>query len=234
MPPGQAQVPPGRPQMPPGRPQMPAGQGQKDLQLQRFKDIRRTSGLHRVPVTNVLDEVFTASKDGKLTYAQFAPVYKTLMQKHIAEGEMPHESMPGAVFGMFDERREATVDVMKLISGITTLCDGNEDEKIKATFDRFDKQNSQMTADDLFQFISSIFKVVLTPQIAVAMNAMGVGAVTPEDLAQTIVGECFKAVGLNHQNEKISVEQFVHWFNTSCENQPTPILGVFRRLLTEP
>lgn len=217
--------------MPPGRPQMPSSQ---DIQLQRYKDLRRTSGLHRVPVTAVLDEMFKASIDGKLTFAQFAAAYQALIQKHIPGGEMPPQNMPGTVFSVFDERRESTVDVMKLISGITTLCDGNEDEKIKATFDRFDKQNSEMTADDLFQYTLSIFKVVLTPQIGKVMGAMGVGTVTPEDLAQTIVRECFKAVGLNQQNEKISAEKFLHWFNASCENQSTPMFGVFRRLLIEP
>lgn len=181
-----------------------------DGQLDTLKDIRRQSGLKDVPVSQALAAMRNRAVDGMLTRDQFNQAYEGLLAAHVSLPVAP--KVRAAVYNLFDRDDNGVIDMMELICGVSILCSGTEDEKILAVFNVFDENGDGFVSmDEMFKFLSSIFKVVLTPQVLDTMNSMGVLVEAPDDLASVTVQECFKKVDLNHDG-KLSIVEFKEWF----------------------
>lgn len=201
---------------------------QDDPQLQNLKELRRTCGLKSVPVSDGLMMLKNAASDGKLTRETFLGVYSQLVEAHGVEP--PPESVQNAVFDLFDRNDDNVVDMMELICGISLLCSGSEDDKIHAVFNVFDENgDGYISMDEMFKFLTSVFKVVLTPNVMGVMNSMGVTVESPEDLASVTTMECFKMADLNHDG-KLSTAEFKSWFYAP-RNDPSFLFSPVRKLL---
>lgn len=144
--------------------------------------------------------------------------------------EAPGEEVQNAVFDLFDRDDNNIVDMMELICGISLLCSGSEDDKIHAVFEVFDENGDGfISMDEMFKFLTSVFKVVLTPNVMAVMNSMGVTVESAEDLASVTSLECFKTADLNHDG-KLSVTEFKNWFYAP-RNDPSFMFSPVRNLL---
>merc|ERR1719460_1685612 len=144
--------------------------------------------------------------------------------------DAPNKQVQDAVFDLFDRDDNKVVDKMELICGISLLCQGSEDDKIKAVFDVFDENGDGfISMDEMFKFLTAVFKVVLTPNVMGAMRGMGVEVDGPEDLASVTALECFKAADLNHDG-KLSISEFRTWFY-GPKNDPSFLFSPMRSML---
>jgi len=201
---------------------------QDDPQLQNLKELRKTSGLKFVPVEVGLSTLKSAATDGKLSRETFVAAYARLLESQ--EVELPTDSIQNAVFDLFDRDENHVVDMMELICGISLLCSGSEDDKIHAVFNVFDENGDGfISMDEMFKFLTSVFKVVLTPNVMGVMNSMGVTVESAEDLASVTALECFKTADLN-QDGKLSVTEFKSWFYAP-RNDPSFLFSPVRKLL---
>jgi len=201
---------------------------QDDPQLQNLKELRKTSGLKHVPVGDGLSHLKACAIEGKLSREQFVEGYSALLQANSIEA--PAESVQHAVFDLFDRDDNNIVDMMELICGISLLCAGTEDDKIHAVFNVFDENGDGfISMDEMFKFLTSVFKVVLTPNVMNVMNSMGVNVESAEDLASVTSLECFKTADLNHDG-KLSVVEFKNWFYAP-RNDPSFLFSPVRKLL---
>jgi len=201
---------------------------QDDPQLQNLKELRKTSGLKFVPVEVGLSTLKSAATDGKLSRETFVAAYARLLESQ--EVELPTDSIQNAVFDLFDRDENHVVDMMELICGISLLCSGSEDEKIHAVFNVFDENGDGfISMDEMFKFLTSVFKVVLTPNVMGVMNSMGVTVESAEDLASVTALECFKTADLN-QDGKLSVTEFKNWFYAP-RHDPSFLFSPVRKLL---
>lgn len=199
-----------------------------DPQLQNLKEIRVTCGLKNVPVSTGLQTFKSSAAEGQLTREQFLASYQDLLTNHGIE--LPDEKTQNAVFDLFDRDNNHVVDMMELICGISLLCSGSEDDKIHAVFDVFDENGDGfISMDEMFKFLTSVFKVVLTPDVMGLMNTMGVEVESAEDLASVTAIECFKTADLNHDG-KLSVGEFKTWFYAP-RNDPSFLFSPVRKLL---
>lgn len=199
-----------------------------DPQLQNLKELRKNSGLKTVPVAEGLKKLKSASVEGKLTREQFLQAYQELLEANNIE--LPAEEVRNAVFDLFDRDSNHVVDMMEVICGISLLCAGKEDDKIHAVFDVFDENGDGfISMDEMFKFLTSVFKVVLTPNVIAVMNSMGVTVESAEDLASVTSLECFKTADLNHDG-KLSVTEFKNWFYAP-RSDPSFLFSPVRKLL---
>jgi len=199
-----------------------------DPQLQNLKELRKTCGLKNVPVNDALQALKGVCVDGKLTRDQFIGAYGSLLQQF--EVEVPEEAVKNAVFDLFDRDDNGVVDMMELICGASLLCTGTEEDKIHAVFNVFDENgDGVISMDEMFKFLTSVFKVVLTPNVMAVMNSMGVTVESPEDLASVTALECFKTADLNHDG-RLSVTEFKNWF-FAPRNDPSFLFSPVRKLL---
>jgi len=201
---------------------------QKDEQLNNLKDLRRTSGLKEVPVAGALQTFKGKAEDGQLTRENFLLAYGEILAT--MADTPPVEEVKNAVFDLFDRDDNNIVDMMELICGISLLCGGSEEEKIAAVFGVFDENgDGYISMDEMYKFLTSVFKVVLTPAVIGAMNSMGVDVESAEDLASVTSLECFKTADLN-QDGRLSIEEFKNWF-WAPKSDPSFLLSPVRTLL---
>jgi len=199
-----------------------------DPQLQNLKELRKTCGLKNIPVNDALQSLKNMSSDGKLTRDQFIAAYTLLLQQF--QVEVPGDDVKNAVFDLFDRDDNGIVDMMELICGASLLCTGTEEDKIHAVFNVFDENgDGVISMDEMFKFLTSVFKVVLTPNVMAVMNSMGVTVESPEDLASVTALECFKTADLNHDG-RLSVAEFKNWF-FAPRNDPSFLFSPVRKLL---
>merc|ERR1719424_1701869 len=123
----------------------------------------------------------------------------------------------------------------QFIAAYTTLLQQFEvevpEEAVKnAVFNVFDENgDGVISMDEMFKFLTSVFKVVLTPNVMDVMNSMGVAVESAEDLASVTALECFKTADLNHDG-KLSVAEFKNWF-FAPRNDPSFLFSPVRKLL---
>lgn len=209
---------------------------EKDEQLQNLKELRKTCGLKEIPVNDGLQAFKKGGSDAlagdesfsKLTREKFVETYSALLQDH--KVEVPSDDVKNAVFDLFDRDDNNVVDMMELVCGISLLCKGSEDDKIQAVFKVFDENDDGfISMDEMYKFLTSVFKVVLTPAVLGAMNSMGVNVESAEDLASVTSLECFKSADLNHDG-RLSIEEFKSWFY-GPRNDPAFMFSPVRKLL---
>jgi hypothetical protein len=151
----------------------------EDHQLANLKNVRKVCGLKDVPVAAALLSFKRAGgADGKLYVQNFRQAYCELLQSHRIP--IPADDVQKAVLDLFDRDDNQVVDMMELICGVSLLCAGSEDDKIHAVFQVFDENGDGfISMDEMYKFLTSVFKVVLTPNVMGVMNTMGVQVESP-------------------------------------------------------
>merc|ERR1711900_9125 len=123
-----------------------------------------------------------------------------------------------AVFELFDEDNDGILEMMELFCGISLISPGSENEKIDSVFSLFDEDgDSFVSMEDMFKFLSSTYKVVLTPNVVKVMRGIGVEAESPEDLAQQTTTAIFKAANLKNDG-LLTKEEMKKWFYAPTED----------------
>lgn len=172
--------------------------------------LQQLSGLNTIPVSEGLRALQEAASNAALHREQFLSIYEDLLRSR--GSAIPSKDVQNAIFDLFDKDKNHVVDILELVSGISLMCDGTEDEKIKAVFDVFDdNKDGYISIDEMFKFLSSVFRIGLTPQMLNLINSMGTSIHSAEDLAAVTTMECFKAADLSCDG-RLSIDEFKCWF----------------------
>ena len=107
------------------------------------------------------------------------------------------------VTGMIDPRAVA--------SGLSVLCSGPRDAKVRAAFDLFDiNGDGFISLDEMLKYLSAVFKVlyVATPGMQIQL------VVSAEELALMTTEQVFEQCDTN-QDDRLSFKEFKQWYTDS-------------------
>lgn len=66
-----------------------------------------------------------------------------------------------AVYNMFDQNHDGFVDIDELASGLSILCSGNADEKVREAFRWFDENgDGSISKQEMVKYLTSVFTMM--------------------------------------------------------------------------
>jgi len=119
---------------------------------------------------------------------------------------------------LFDTSGKGFIDLKQLAAGISVLCRGNGEDRIRLAFSVFDDDgDGRITKDEMDRYLTAFFKVCfdLSPHMQ-----HGFKGVSPRDLGSATAAHCFREA--DHDGDgKVSFEEFKRWYS----QQPNPMFG---------
>lgn len=188
-----------------------------------LNEVRRITNLHHYKLKDIFD-FFSASANtqGQLSKSQFFRCFNKLLLKanttanegsqasanlNINTNEV--KSALDRLFTLFDTSMSGTVDITELAAGLTLLCGGKSSEKMHAVFGFYDQnQDGTIHKHEMELFLTALFKVLFSSSSALAQALDGI---SPQQMAQATTEQCFQDCDMD-QNEKLSYEEFEHWY----------------------
>ena len=185
-----------------------------------LEEVKRLTNFGSASVDDVLEAFAECSDDdGALSRGAF----EQAARRYIRTGsQTPIESQRtelvlARLFDLFDTNGDGRVDFAELASGLSVLCGGSRDDKVKAAFQLFDfNGDGFISKDEMELYLTAVFKVLYEAQPGVEEH-IGVG---PEALAVVTAKQCFADADLN-EDGRLSLEEFQKWYSTSMGGMVT-------------
>jgi Ca2+-binding EF-hand superfamily protein len=173
--------------------------------------VREVTGLQDCDV-NAVVRLFesAADRNGSLSRSAFNRCFRTIIN---STGDPNDErlqllnSVLANLFDLFDEDASGHVDSNELICGLTVLCAGRRDDKVRAAFETMDTNSDGfLSKDEMHSYLRSVFKVLYETNPG-SYEHTGVDADT---LAAETTDKAFEDADADHDG-LLSFEEFTHW-----------------------
>lgn len=174
-----------------------------------LSNVRGMLGLGDASVTDVAARFARATNDdGMLTRTAFNRVFESLVPNPSRTQAARLRVVLSHLFSLFDVNGDGMVDFTELSSGLSILCGGNRDDRIRAAFALYDfNGDGHISLEEMTQYLASVFRVMFATQPAVKDRV----AVSPEELAVVTASQCFKDADLDSDG-KLTWEEFRAWY----------------------
>lgn len=165
------------------------------------------------------DEVFElfanrCSEDGTISREAFEECFEQLIDEQFKGDEKHLERLRlilDRLFAIFDADGNGVVDFCELSSGLSVLCGGTREDKVRSAFALYDMNHDGfISLEEMVQYLTSVFKVLYETSPGTQAKL----GVQPEDLAVITAEQCFLEADLNHDG-KLSFDEFVRWYSRS-------------------
>ena len=179
-------------------------------------EMRKLTNLESYPVDTIF-QMFAhcADTNGELSRAAFNGCFGALIGEPESEAQRKRaNAVLGRLFDLFDVDGNGAVSFDELASGLSIMCGGSRDEKVRAAFDLFDLDgNGYIEWDEMVRYLSSVFRILYetSPDTQERLK------VTPDELAEVTADEAFY-VGTSNEREALTFEQFKQWYTESGQD----------------
>lgn len=172
------------------------------------RDFRKDLGLHAFPAHLVWKYFEHNAKDNKLNLDTFLDQFQHLLGK---SGPDVVEMLT-QLFQQFDTDHNGSIDARELMSGLSVLTGGTQDEKVQAVFSAFDVNgDGLLSVSELNSYLANVFKMTYA-------CGSGVGDLTPQELADITSQQIFADTNLNLASDGLDFETFKRWYSDSSED----------------
>mmetsp|Transcript_9937 Transcript_9937/g.18805 ORF Transcript_9937/g.18805 Transcript_9937/m.18805 type:complete len:2759 (+) Transcript_9937:118-8394(+) len=189
-------------------------QGAVQVSQTALGELSKTLGFENLSAEEVFSAFSACAYDGHLDRERFKHAYATLMQRNgISVNRARVSRMLDNLFDIFDQDGNELVDFEELGSGLSVLCKGTRDDKVRAAFQLYDINNSgYITLDEMVTYMTSVFTLLYETSPEVGES---VGSVDPAELAELTARQCFDQADTDGDG-RLSFEEFRAWYS-----QPT-------------
>jgi len=180
-----------------------------------MEEVQKITGLEDQHVEDVF-ELFAshADEEGYLNKESFFDCFATLIRGRIeALDAKDYKRVLFVVESLFqavDLNGDGRIDYCELASGISVLCGGGRDDKVRAAFSLFDLNGDGfISLDEMVTYLTSMFSMLysINPSIE---DEVGTG---PKELAVQTARQAFVDADLNRDG-RLSFEEFTRWYLT--------------------
>jgi Ca2+-binding EF-hand superfamily protein len=179
-----------------------------------FNDARALTHLHERNCSEVFDHFKQyAGSDSALDIREFRMAFYHLLTTNLS-GNQLHDfnSFVDNLFSHFDADQSGEVDFRELVAGLSVMCAGSGEDKVRSAFNLYDTNGDGFISfDEMKHYLTSVFKVIFEAQPNVRTS---MGGILPSELGVTTAEQVFAEADVNHDG-KISFEEFTKWQNTS-------------------
>ena len=114
------------------------------------------------------------------------------------------------LFDAFDTDGDGTIDFAELGAGLSVLCGGEGEAKVRATFALFDLDgNGTIEFAEMVRYLRAVFRVAFAKDPALD----GRVAASPEQLAEATARAAFEQCDVNHDG-KLNFAEFRAWYHS--------------------
>ena len=183
-------------------------------------EVRRLTGLSEVSVDGTVG-VFhkAAGEKGALDRSSFTACFEELVDlSKLSEPEIErlYAVVLPKLFTMFDTDKNGVIDFAELGSGLSVLCGGSREDKVRIAFQLYDYDgDGVITYDEMTRYLTSVFAVMYETNSGAQESA---GGLLPWQLAATTAQEAFDEADPEGTGV-LTWAQFNAWFPMGEESE---------------
>jgi Ca2+-binding EF-hand superfamily protein len=177
-----------------------------------FDEVCRLTNLRSYTVEDVSRLLFQGSRSGALDRSTFIRAFRLLRENMAMSSaeDAQTDAIVAQLFELFDEDGNGYVDHAEMASGLSVLCGGSREDRVRAAFSLYDTDgNGFISLDEMTRYLRSVYRLLYTmkPEIAEKMEDVG-----PDELAQVTSQQAFAEADVDHDGQ-LSFEEFQRWYS---------------------
>jgi Ca2+-binding EF-hand superfamily protein len=191
-----------------------------DMPEWTMADVRSATKMGMFSPTDLFEtfgEMTTVLADGRhaLTRARFMECVLNIVKLGGGHKNEEEAEIADAFFGMMCDEFEddaGLLDPRAVSSGLSVLCVGPRDAKVRSAFALFDINNDgYISKEEMGQYLTSVFKVLYLASPSMESQLNGVPA---SKLGSVTTEQVFEQCDVNHDG-RLSFEEFKKWYGDS-------------------
>jgi Ca2+-binding EF-hand superfamily protein len=200
---------------------------QSGEQLFSLAEARRLTNLDDYSVMEIFEALAECADDhGYVSKEDFDNCFRKLIlsdnsknkkSKAMKEEEVNHiNSILNRLFDLFDTDKSGRVDFSEISSGLSVLCGGTSDEKVRAAFALYDYNgDGYISLEEMTRYLTCVFKV-LKEASPDSLRRISEQATTHdvEELGARTAEQAFLEADIDHDG-RLSFEEFHKWYTSS-------------------